>query len=190
MKYLFIIAVAIISLSSCQQQKIAYLDNGKVINDYQEKIDMEARYKVQMEAYQKNRDSIGRAFQAEVADYNAKEKTLSEKKKREWGQQLGQKQQRLQQQLQFEEQKISKDYQTEIDTLISKVKTFVTGYGKKNGYTYILGTSENNASVMYGKDEFDITEAVSKAINAAYKPAEAETTETETTQAESAKEEQ
>lgn len=170
MKHLLIVAIAIITLTSCQQQKIAYLDNGKVINEYQEKMDMEARYKIQMEAYQKNRDSLGRAFQAEVANYNAKEKTYSEKKKRELGQQLGQKQQMLQRQLQAQEQNISQSYQTEIDTLISKVRKFVKGYGKTNGYTYVLGTSENNASVMYGKDEFDITEAVSKALNDAYKP--------------------
>lgn len=172
MKQLFIIAIAIITLSSCQQQKIAYLDNGKVINDYQEKIDMEAKYKIKMESYQKSRDSIGRAFQAEVGAFQAQEKTMSTKKKEELRQQLGQKQQRLQQQLQFEEQKISKEYQTEIDTLINKVKSLVSDYGKNNGYTYILGTSENNASVMYGKDNLDITEAVSKSINASYKPAD------------------
>lgn len=172
MKQLFIIGIAIITLSSCQQQKIAYVDNGKVINEFQEKIDMEARYKVEIEAYQKRRDSLGRAFQAEVQDYQAKESTYSTKKKQELGQVLGQKQQRLQQQLQFEEQQLSKSSQIEIDSLIVKVSKFVKGYGQKNGYTYILGTSENNASVMYGKEELDITEAVSKALNASAKPKE------------------
>jgi len=130
---------------------------------------MEARYKIQIEAYQKRRDSLGRAFQAEVQEYQAKEKTYSTKKKQELGQQLGQKQQRLQQQLQFEEQQISKSSQTEIDSLIAKVTKFVKDYGQKNGYTFILGTSENNASVMYGKEDLDITDVISKAINASYK---------------------
>jgi len=170
MKRLFMIAI--ISLSSCQQQKIAYVDNGKVINEYQEKIDIEARYKVKIEAYQKKRDSLGRAFQTEVQEYQAKESTYSTKMKQELGQQLGQKQQRLQQQLQFEEQQISKSSQTEIDSLIGKVNKFVKDYGQKNGYTFILGTSENNASVMYGKDEYNLTEIVSKALNSNYNPEE------------------
>lgn len=169
MKQLFIVVLAIFIFTSCQQQKIGYVDNGKVINEYQEKIDIEARYKVEIEAYQKRRDSLGRAFQSEVAVFQAKEKTMSAKKKQEVGQQLGQKQQMLQRQLQAEEQNISKRSQTEIDTLISKVRDYVKDYGKSKGYTFILGTSENNASVMYGKDEFDITDVVSSALNSTYK---------------------
>ncbi|WAC01008.1 hypothetical protein N7U66_12540 [Lacinutrix neustonica] len=37
MKNLILAVMAMVTLASCQQQKIGYVDNGKVINDIQEK---------------------------------------------------------------------------------------------------------------------------------------------------------
>ena len=56
------------------------------------------------------------------------------------------------------------ELQKEIDTLVKQVKAFVKDYGKKNGYTFILGANEAG-SVMYGADDKDITEDVIKALN-------------------------
>ena len=66
----------------------------------------------------------------------------------------------LQQNLQFEEQQIQKESQTEIDTLIKEVRAFVKNYGETNGYTYILG-SNDAGSVMYGSKEIAL---INKAI--------------------------
>ena len=56
--------------------------------------------------------------------------------------QLGQKQQILQQQFQIEENAISKESQTLNDSLLNKVKDFVSEYGKTNNYDYIFGKNE------------------------------------------------
>ena len=81
---------------------------------------------------------------------------------------LQQKQQLLQQQMQSEQQQLAKDFQTEIDSVISTVKTYVKDYGKANGYTYILGTSDAAATVMYGADEHDLTQTILDSLNAKY----------------------
>ena len=41
MKNLIYALITVLVFSSCQQQKMAYMDNGKVINEYQGKIDVE-----------------------------------------------------------------------------------------------------------------------------------------------------
>ena len=79
------------------------------------------------------------------------------------------KKEQLQQQMQVEQQQYQQESQTEIDTLIVKVKTFVKDYGKKNGYTYILGTSDAAASVLYGTEENDLTQTILDALNKDYK---------------------
>ena len=165
----FIIVLALIMFSCQEQQKIGFIDNGKVINEYQEKIDIEEKYKGKDELFTKRTDSISQAFQLEAQEFQLKSKQMSAKKAQEKYDELGQKQQLLQQQLQFEQQQLQQAFSTEIDSAIVKVKDFVKDYGAKNGYTYILGTSEASSSVMYGQEANDLTQIVIDALNEAYK---------------------
>ena len=122
-------------LFGCQQeQKIGYVDNGKVINEYQEKIDIEDKYKVKDEVFSKRADSIGQAFQLEAQDMQLKARRMTQQKAQEAYDELGQKQQLLQQQLQFEQQQLQQAFNAEIDSVIVKVKDFVKDYGQRNGY--------------------------------------------------------
>ena len=155
---------------SCQnQQKIGFVDNGKVINEYQEKKDVEEKYNQKDQAFKVRMDSISKAFQMEAQDIQLKFSSMSQSKQQEQYQMLGQKQKMLQQQIQFEQQQLQQGYQTEIDSVISKVKKYVKEYGKNNGYTYILGTSDNMASVMYGDEMNDISQIIIDSLNAKYK---------------------
>jgi len=168
MKKIFGVLSVVLLLVACQeQQKIAFVDNGEVINAYQEKIDTEAKYKLKDDDFKKRADSIGQAFQLEVQSFQVNSTKFSQKVQQEQSQALGQKQQLLQQQLQREQQTLTEAFNVEIDSVISHVKTFVKGYGEKNSYSFILGKNEAG-SVMYGTDENDITKTVIEAINAEY----------------------
>lgn len=168
MKKIILGLVVLVAAASCQeQQKIAFVDNGQVINDYQMKIDIEDKFKKKDEDFKLRMDSIGKAFQAEAQAFQAQEQSLSVKARQEMYQGLTQKQQGLQQQFQYEQQQMQQQFSVEMDSVISKVNAFVSDYGKENGYTYILGKNEAG-SVMYGKEENDISDAVTKAINEAY----------------------
>lgn len=169
MKNIFLMAFAILALASCTEpQKTGFVDNGKLINDYQERIDLEATFKTKIEAFQKRTDSTSKAFQLEAQDFQLKAQNMSQEDAQAQYQVLGQKQQILQQRIQNEEQQIQQASQTEIDSLIKKVKTFVKDYGKKNEYDYIFGSNEAG-SVMYGKESEDLTQTILDAINADYK---------------------
>ena len=169
MKRGLILFAVLAILVSCQEQiKTGFVDNGKMINDYQKKKDIESKFQTKIDAFNKKADSIGRAFQIEAQGFQLKASKMSQKNAQEQYQILGQKQQILQQNLQFEEQQIQKESQTQIDSLIKDVKGFVKNYGEKNGYTYILG-SNDAGSVMYGAKENDLTQELLDALNAAYK---------------------
>jgi len=168
MKRIIYLAFAVLLMGSCQQQKIGFIDNGKVINDYQEKKEIEERYKMLEEAFKKKADSIGQEFQKEAQEFQQNSTKMTPKKAQEAYESLGKKQQMLQQQFQFEQQQITQGFQKEIDSVILKVKDFVREYGKTNGFTYILGTSETAASVIYGKEENDLSQTIIDALNADY----------------------
>ncbi|WP_299114886.1 OmpH family outer membrane protein [uncultured Winogradskyella sp.] len=168
MKRIILGLIIATSFSSCQkQEKVAFIDNGKVINDYQMKIDLEEEFKAKDEAFKKKTDSIGQAFQIEAQAFNLAAAKMSKKAQQEKYQELGQKQQILQQQIQYEQQIMQQAFNTEMDSVILKVNDFVEDYGKSNGYTFIFGKNQAG-SVLYGEEAKDITEIVIKAINDSY----------------------
>lgn len=170
MKNIFYVVVLMLVFSSCQKEaKIGFVNNGTVINDYQEKKDIEARYQAKEEAFRKKADSVGKAFQMEVQQTQLTAQKSSQAKAQELMGGLQQKQQVLQQQMQYEQQQLQQAFQTDVDSIISKVKKYVSKYGKSNGYTYILGTSDAAATVMYGSEENELTKTILEDLNKEYK---------------------
>lgn len=160
-------ALAILTFVSCQDN-IVYIDNTKLINQYQEKIDLENSLKQKVDNYSRKRDSLSRVFQAEAKQFETEAQKLNQNTAQKKYNELMQKSQLLQQHLIQEEQAIQVESQTKMDTLLTKVKKFVKDYGKSKGYTYILGANEGG-SVLYGNDDKNITDEVLQALNQAYK---------------------
>ena len=166
MKKLFGVLIIVLVLTSCQeQQKIAYLDNAKVVNEYQKKVDFEKVFQVKVTAFNKKADSLEKAIQMEAQLFQTKAAKMAQKDAETEYQALLQKKQMQDYQMQAEEQSLQGEGQKQIDTLIKEVKAFVKDYGKKNGYTYILGANDAG-SVMYGIESNDITQTVIDALNA------------------------
>lgn len=168
MKYTIVLALAVLFFGCQQQQKIGFVDNTRVMDAYQEKLDLEEKYKAKDADFTRRTDSISKAFQLEVQDAQIKSKSLSNSKTQELYDGLGQKQQLLQQQIQFEQQQLQQAFNTELDSAATHMKDFIKDYGKKNGYTFILGTSDINNSVMYGTEANDLTDQIIEGLNASY----------------------
>lgn len=170
MKNIFYIVVLMLAFSSCQKQaKIGFVDNGILIKDYQKSKDLEAKFEIKKQAFMNKFDSIDNDFQIEAQKFQTEANTMGQAKAQEKYQQLTQQRQMIDQQKQVEAQQFQQEYQIEADTLIVAVKKFVKNYGDKNGYTYILGTSETASTVLYGKEENDLTKTILEALNAADK---------------------
>ena len=167
MKKLILTGVALLALTACTD-KVAFVDNSKLLNDYQEKKDIEAKLKGQISAYERKRDSISMAFQTEARAFDAQAKTLPQNVAQKKYNELMQKSQILQQHLQQEEQKIQMESQTQMDSLLSKVKKNIKEYGKQKGYTFIFGANDGG-SVLYGSEKKDITKEVTEYLNNQYK---------------------
>ncbi|MBC6997573.1 OmpH family outer membrane protein [Cytophaga sp. FL35] len=161
-------AVLALAVVSCQQQKIGYVDNIKLMDEYQEKIDVEAEFKTKAEALSKKRDSISQAFQMEAQAFQQKAQNLSQQKAQEEYGLMQQKGQQIGQQLQMEDQQLQAAGQTQMDSVVSKVKKEIEAYGKANNYQYILGGGDGG-SVLYGNEADDLTDEIVKILNDKYK---------------------
>ena len=169
MKNIVIVIIAVLTFASCQQsQKIGFVDNSKLINEYQEKIDVQDKLQAKIKIYEQRRDSVRQAFQIEINAAELKSRKMSQENLQKLSQELQQKDQMMTQRDQFEQQQIAQESQAQNDSLIKKVKNFVKDYGTKNGYNFILGSNEAG-SVMYGNADSELTQTILDALNAAYK---------------------
>jgi outer membrane protein len=177
-KSLVIIAIAF-SIISCNKTaevastKTAYVDTSKLMIEYTEAKDIEAKYKAKSQ-------EMGRELEAEIAKFKAEAGNFQKNAQmngQAWAQQKGAELQKREQQLQYAEQSIAQQLQqesgVEIDSVVSSVKKFIKSYGKEKGYAYIYGTGDA-ASILYAEDKYDITNEIIKLLNDKYKASKSE----------------
>jgi len=175
-KTLLIVALAI-AIVSCNQKdnaatnakemKTAYVDTSKLLEEYTEAKDIEAKYKTKSEAMGKELQSEINRFKSDAAYFQKNAQANGQA----WAQENGAKLQRREQELSYAQdamlQQIRQESGTEMDTLVKKVKKFVKDYGKEKGYSYIFGTGEA-VSILYAEEKYDITKEVIKLLNEKY----------------------
>ncbi|RZJ71931.1 OmpH family outer membrane protein [Flavobacterium sp.] len=192
-KTLAIVAIAI-AMASCNkdaqqaQFKTAYVDTEKLMKESVEMKDLEAKYKTKGDEMSKELKAEAERFQKDAAAFQAKAQQLGQI----WAQQNSGPLAQRQQQLQYAQEGILRQLQSESgveqDSLVSRVEKFLKDFGKEKGYDYVFGTGAS-ASVLYAKDQYNITDEVIKALNAKYekdgkKPAANDQAKVEATPAE------
>ena len=173
-KAILILGVAL-SIIACNKSetnskefKTAYIDTSELIEKYEKFKDEDDKFKVKSEELGRPLEAKVRSFQAEAQNFQRN----AQAKGPQWAQQKGAELQQREQQLGIEQNALLQQLQQEgavlKDTLISEVKKFIKDYGKKKGYDYIYGTGDA-ATVLYAKDNYDITKDVLKELNDTYK---------------------
>ena len=156
------------SETNSKEFKTAYINTSEIIEKYEKFKDEDDKFKVKSEELGRPLEAKVRAFQAEAQSFQQN----AQAKGPQWAQQKGAELQQREQQLGMEQNALVQQLQQEgavlKDTLISEVKKFIKDYGKKKGYDYVYGTGDA-ATILYAKDNYDITKDVLKELNEAYK---------------------
>ena len=168
MKKLILVVLVAAGLTSCNQEKTAYVDTTKLIQEYKEMKEVEAEFTSKSDRIKGQLDSLAQSFQAEVQAYQENMGSLSTAQRQEKEQELMQKQQTIQQQQQMMGNQLRSESDAVIDSIVNKVKDYVKVYGEENDYTYIFGSNES-ANIMYAKEGLDITEEILEKLNEGYK---------------------
>ena len=158
----------IILMASCTQVKVAYVDVEEIIKEYEGSKKAEAEMKAQSETMANQLDQLAGPFQQKVQDYQRNAQSMSASARQEKEQELMQEQQMIQQRQQLAQQQVQAEGQKMIDQINEEIEDFVASYAKSNGFTFVLGTSEQTKSVLYGDESMNITEQVIDALNAEY----------------------
>ncbi len=185
MKKMIMLAVVALGLLSCTNEtavtateneknnseketfKTAYIDTEKLVKDYQQFKDFESKFKSMSDRMQEELERDAKKFQRDVLDLqqNAQSKGM------EWAQNRQVELERRQVTLAEKEQNFMRKFQEESaverDSMVTQMKDFIKDYAKTNGYDYIFGTGDI-ASVLYAKEEYDLTEEILNLLNKQY----------------------
>ena len=174
MKKSILVFGLILALASCEKAaeqkdfKTAYVDTSNLLEEYTEAKDIEAKYKSKGEEMGKQLEAEVARFRSEASSFQKNAQTYGP----QWAQQKGAELQKKEQELSYAQQAILRQLQEEsgkeMDSLVKDVKKFIKDYGKEKGYNYIYGTGDA-ASVLYAKEEYDITKEIIELINKKYK---------------------
>lgn len=175
MKRTIIIIALVMSIVSCNKStqetkvmKTAYVDTSKLLEEYTEAKDIEAKYKAKSEVMGKELETEVTNFKAAAADFQKRAPSMGQV----WAQENGAKLQRREQELSYAQdamlQQLRQESGVEMDTLVKQVKRYIKDYGKEKGYDYIYGTGEA-VSILYGQEKYDITKDIVKLLNEKYK---------------------
>ncbi len=148
--------------------KTAYIDTSKLMEESTEAKDIEAKYKDKSKVMGSQLEAEVNRFKSEAANF----KQNAAANGQAWAQQKGSELQQREQQLNYAQQAMLQQLQqesgAEMDTLVKAYKKIIKDFGKEKGYDYIYGTGDAQ-SVLYAKDNYDITKEVIKLINDKYK---------------------
>ncbi|NOQ91314.1 MAG: OmpH family outer membrane protein [Flavobacteriaceae bacterium] len=170
MKKLLVVFSVFLLLASCNPIKITYVDIEEIIKEYEGSKEAEKEMKAESEKMAAELDQLAMSFQQKVQEYQSNSKDLSDTAKKEKEQVLMQEQQMIQQRQQMAQQQVQVEGQKMMGKINEEIETFLSEYAKTNGYSYILGTSNQTKSVYYGDATLNITEAVITALNEGYNP--------------------
>ncbi len=172
MKKFGIIVVLAISLISCTQTKIAYVDVEEIMKEYKGTKEVEALMKEKSEKLKAELDSLVIGWETRAREYQQKAQKMSAKNRAEREQVLMQEQQAIGQRQQAVQQQVQAEGQESLKALSKEINDFVKNYAKEKEYNFILGTSGTNGTVMYGEEKADITDDVLVQLNKSYKAKE------------------
>lgn len=164
-------AVAIVSCNKttdAKDFKTAYIDTNKLLEESTEAKDLKAKYEdIATEKDNRIKVEVDK-LEAEKNAFQAN----AQKNGQAWAQQKYGELQQREQQIQYAQQSVIQQLQgqhgVEMDSLITKYKKVFKEYGKDKGYDYVFGTGEA-ATVLYAKDQYDITKEIIKLVNDKYK---------------------
>ena len=179
MKKIAVVFSLMMILTSCTQVKIAYVDLEEIMKEYEGSKKAEEEMKAQSEEMSRQLDQLAIPFQQKVQEYQQNQKNLSASAQQEQERELMQEQQMIQQQQQMAQQQVQAEGQKKMEKINSDIETYLSVYAKSKGLTYILGSSSQTKSILYGEESLDITDEVISSLNENYvseEPVETTTT--------------
>jgi len=162
--------VGLIALSCyvfTNQQKLVYVNTGKLINEYKGMLDARDEYRKKATVWKANVDTLTSEVKRQIMRYEEDNATLSVKERkltqdliRTKQKQLNDYQQAINTQAQQEDEKMTSE-------VVRQINAYIKKYGEQGGYKIVIATTEYG-NIAYADEGLDITADVLEGLNKEY----------------------
>ncbi len=163
-----LLALAVGVFQTYKRPKLGYVKSKELFEGYLGTKEAKSRYSKNSELMAANADTLAQQFNRTLADFNANYNKLNAKEREEKKRLLSYQKQNLDKYNETVEAKIQEEDQKLTQGVLNQVNTFITEYGKRNGYSIIFGTNLTG-NIIYGDEAHDLTTEVLKELNVQYK---------------------
>jgi len=144
-----------------QEQKIGYIDTGKIFAEFQETVEAEEVYAKEVAAWKQKKDEMETELAQMRESLQSQSLMLSEEKiaekKLEFEQKLKEYEQYMEE-IFGENGEAARRNRELTQPIVEKINGVIAVIAKEEGYTLILDAAQGN--IVYGIKEIDLTEAV------------------------------
>ncbi|MDB5124736.1 MAG: outer membrane protein [Mucilaginibacter sp.] len=152
-----------------KSEKIAYVDSGRILNEYKGSAGAKKSYQAKAKVWQANIDTLTSEVKSSIQKYEKSLATMS-KKEQDLSKQLIQTKQKqladyqrgIQENAKQEEGKLTQG-------IVIEINAFLARYGKRHNYKLIL-IANQSGTIAYAREGLDITSQVIEELNNEYLP--------------------
>jgi outer membrane protein len=167
-----VVAAVVFLLGSMtlKDDKIAYVDSVKILNDYKGSAEARKAYESKGKVWQANIDTLTgevktaiQKYEKSLATLSKKEQDLSKQLIRDKQRQLADYQRGIQENAKQEDGKLTQN-------VVAQINAYMATYGKQHNYKIIL-IANQSGTIAYAREGLDITPEVIEGLNKDYVPA-------------------
>ncbi len=150
-----------------KDDKIAYVDSAKILNDYKGSAEAKKAYESKAKVWQANIDTLTSEVKAAIGKYEKSLATMS-KKEQELSKQLIQSKQHQLADYQHGIEENAKQEDGKLtQNIVAQINAYLTKYGKEHNYKLIL-IANQSGTIAYARQGLDITADVLDGLNKDY----------------------
>lgn len=147
--------------------KIAYVNNIKVLSEYDGMKMANKELQKKLTVWQRNVDTLASEFQQRAKQYEEEKNSLSPSEQKVTEELLISKEKQFYQYRDAIQQKMQEEDKRVTEGVLKIVNGKIQEYGKKNGYDILLGAN-TSGNIVYSNDIYDITDEVLEILNKQY----------------------
>lgn len=151
-----------------KSNEVVYVDTNVLLEQYDGMKVARQQFQLKATQWQANIDTLKSELEKSIKKYEAERSQMSPKEKELNEELINTKRQQFVDYQKGIQQKSQQEDYGMTENVLGQVNNFIESYGKKNGYTIILGAN-NSGNIVYAEDQLDITPDLQKALNDNYR---------------------
>ena len=164
--YIFFL-IAFFYMASCTQNKIAYVDMGSIMKDYEGLKAFDEEMEAEKDQLRKEIESLIEPYQLKVEEYYKKVGSMSAAERSSAELALQQEQTAINEQQDKFMQQLEEQRLEGLESINEEIAAYVEEYAKSKGFQLVFGTL-GTETVIYGDDKLNITREVLSELNRLY----------------------